>query len=251
MLGLDAIDKKCLYLLRRRSYHASNLAEVMQVNRSTIMYRLKRLAQRRLIEPARSKERIHKGNVVYWTARHAVRTSKAHTHVFHGHDFTKAYHLLFQHLKSGDTMYVIQGTSMLEHAFRVIPRSTIYKAHAVHKRKRITIKSIVHKDIYRVFRKLDSPTLQSHIDRSIGARVFMSKARFSGNGEIIATSGIIIIVNPVKRHAVVMRDSAMVELVYEAMGLLFDMAEQETDVRSIDLNDYLKRLLKERGHAVK
>lgn len=233
MLGLDATDKKILKIIGENPSYPSEIARETFIWRTTIQYRLKRLEKLGLAEKNK------KGIKSVWERIYPKNWNKNIFKVYEGNDMLDAYnHLLF--LPKETVVLCVQGAGAPMKEFSGLPYSFFQEAHRVFKKKRIILKGIVNKKVLDVFNKLDNRLIKSHIGRSLGIKLTIQDKLLLGAGEIMASSGLVLLANPEAKRTIVIKDKNIAKIIYETLEILFDAFKEKG---SFDLNQYLKELI--------
>lgn len=78
--------------------------------------------------------------------------------------------------------------------------------------------------------------LKSHIGRTTGVKTYDDE-KFSGSGEIMSTPKMLLLANPQKRLAFIIKDPEITKIINEMFKTLFDLLEGN---KNTDLNQLLK-----------
>jgi hypothetical protein len=168
--------------------------------------------------------------------------------VFEGDNFAQV-PLALKTLRKGSTVYNVIGTAALRLNFKNTSEAVIIESQRLIKRRRLVIKVIMHEEGLAVTRGLSNVLLKAHSDRSLALKGFVSRAVFSGAGEVVAARSFVVIYNSKNKRSIFIRDRQMVALVYEVVALLFDTFETATPSRVFDFQKHINSILAERARS--
>lgn len=230
MVILDTIDKNILKLLQKEPLHPSEISRRLTILRTKIQYRLNRLSKYGYL-----KKEIQ-GKKSIWHLIYNHKHNKSFYTTYKDRDILEVYHQLLS-LPVDSIVYSIQGFSAAQEELKYIPDSFIKQTHKIFKKKKIIMKGIINEKCLKHFDALHRDMIMSHINRPQGLKILRGDM-FMGAGEIISTKKTLFFINPQTKHALMIKDPALVQIVYEMTKLLFELFDQST---LFDLNDYLRR----------
>lgn len=228
---MDSIDKQILDFLDQKPSHPSELARKSALSRTTIQYRLARLADLGYVQ----KSIVGKKSI--WKSLYHKEKGKGYFKIYRDREIISAYAELLN-LPRHSTILAIQGRQAAKMQFKHLPGSFLEQAHQVFKKKGIIIKGAMNREALRSFETLDETIMKSHVGRTLGVKV-LDNNLFLGSGEIMSSKNILLLSNPATERATVIKDRGITEIVYETLSLIF---ESLGHIRSFDLNDYLKKI---------
>lgn len=229
MIGQDKLDEKILDLLGKEPSYPSVISRDLGVLRTVIQYRLKRLSKAGLIE-----KRVE-GRRSVWSPIYMKEHNKNLYRLYKGREITQAYKHFFD-LPHQSIVFAIQGSEAVKSEFKNLPELFIKEAHKKQRSKGIIIKGILSKKALSVFKNLSTTMLKSHIGRTTGVKTYDDE-KFSGSGEIMSTPKMLLLANPQKRLAFIIKDPEITKIINEMFKTLFDLLEGN---KNTDLNQLLK-----------
>ena len=229
MLGMDTADAKILRLLGDAPVHPSEISRRLGLVRTTVQYRLARLARAGLAEKAIV------GRKSVWRATYPNGHNKNHYRAYVGDEILQAYAQLLT-LPRGTVVLSVQGEGAAKGEFASLPKAFIREAHAAFKRRGIVMLGVSNEKVLALFDTLDSDMIRSHIGRPQGLKIF-SDGKFLASGEIMSTEHLLILANPTSRLAIVIKDKGIAKIVNDLLAAFFDLLDAD---KSFDLNRYLK-----------
>ncbi len=230
MLVLDVMDTKILSLLRQRRMHSSEMSRELGMPRTSIGYRLKRLASFKRVESKIS------GRKNLWQLTRARVHSKELFKIFTGSDFYECYKLLTT-LPKDSVIYAAQGSEAGKGELRNIPHYFIEDMHRTLKRRNIRMHAIANKKLLEAFAGLQETLHTSHIGRPQGVKLV--DRLFVSEGECFITKHFALFSNPTKKRAIIIKDSGVTVLLFDLMSLFFMLSDQ---IQTFDLNAYLSKM---------
>ena len=234
MLLLDRLDQKIIHLVSRRELHPSEIGRRLGLPRTTIQYRLKKIAELGL-----ARERVS-GRKTLWSAIIPLVHNKSYFRSYTGREIVLAYRQLLA-LPAETTVLAVQGSRAAQDEFASLPTPFIKEAHRIFKRKRFVLKGLTNEEALRVFARLDKSLVQSHVGRTLGTKLFRDK-HFLGSGEILSSRRLLLLSNPTSRKAIVIKEQAITEIIYDLLDLVFEILEGRN---TFDLNDHLRNKIAE------
>ncbi len=229
MIGMDVTDTRIVRLLGDAPAHPSEISRRLGFSRTTVHYRLARLARAGL-----AKKTII-GRKSVWSTAYPSRHNKNHYRAYAGDDIVQAYVQLLT-LPRGTVVLAVQGADAAKGEFAFLPKAFIRDAHAAFKRRGIAMRGVSNEKVLKIFDALDSDMIRSHIGRPQGLKIF-SDGKFLASGEIMSTERMLLLVNPTSRLAVVIKDKGIAKIANDLLSALFELLDGD---KSFDLNRYLK-----------
>lgn len=229
MIGVDNLDNKILKILGDEPVHSSEISRKLGVLRTTIQYRLNRLANLGLIK------KVVVGRKSVWYPVYKNEHNKNQYRVYRGGEIVQAYNQLLN-LPKQTPILSIQGSDAAKGEFDNLPALFIKEAHRVFKRKRIVMKGISNKKALNHFDKLNKDMIKSHIGRPQGLKIF-SNGSFMAPGEIMSTENFLLLSNPKSKFVLVIKDKGITKIMNDTLKLVFELLDGE---KFFDLNGWLK-----------
>lgn len=226
---VDSIDTKILSALKKREMHASLIAVVLNLPRTTVTYHLKRLNAFHKVESKNI------GRKTVWRLAKARIHNKEHFKVFSGIDFHECYKTLFL-LPKEALIYGVQGSQAGAAEFRNVPEYVIQDIHNMFKRRKILMRAVTNKKILGALESISDALRTSHTGRTQGVKLVDNL--LMSHGELFVTKDFAILANPEKKRGVVIKEHAVVSLLYDFMSLFFTLSDQ---LDTFDLNAHLTR----------
>ncbi len=218
----DTIDKKIIGALEIEPLHPSGLSRITKLPRTTITYRLNRLAKQKAV---RSKIR---GRKIIWEINYRPQKNQLFQ-VYSDENFKDAY-LECLKIKPNSIIFSVQGMSAASSELKHLPRSLVFKIHEYFKKHNIVFKSITNQKTLEVFKEIDNQYIKSHTGRAGGLKLFKNNL-FLDDGEIAVCEQFVLATNPKNKTAVLIKDKAIIMTLYQTFSLLFDSLEQ---IRGLD-----------------
>lgn len=149
----------------------------------------------------------------------------------------KAYEAIFK-LNASERAYIIEGSRSTEAKVKVLRKGYILEWQNAFKKRGIILEAIIGERSLKVLDTVDKEVLQSHIGRMVIASI-LPDVLMNFDADIISFKDTVVIIIVSKDIAVFIHNHEIAE----AFKSLFLIAEQVG--KKIDLNTYVKNLLKE------
>lgn len=231
MLLLDTTDSKILAFLSKKTTHSSALSRALQIPRTTIAFRLTRLLKFKKV----SKETI--GRKTVWRIPQGRIHNKSLYKIFNEEDFLECYKIIST-LPKESTIFVVQGKGAADVIFKRVPEGLIKEIHKTVKRKGIVMRAVANNEIIQAISKLDNNMKTSHIGRPQSIRLV--DKLFLSSGELFITRYYVAMVNPYNKRGIIVKDPAIVILLYDFAALFFSLS---ASIETFDLNRYLQKTI--------
>ena len=228
---MDIVDEKIMDSLKENPAHPSILAKKLSLPRTTICYRLSRLAKHKIVSMKTN------GRKSLWHLSASVPLSGGSITIYRGKDIEGAYTQLLT-LPKGSIIMSIQCGGAVHGEIMSLSKSFIQKAHDVFKKKQIMLKGISNESAIRHLKNLNQRLIKSHIGRSVGLKLVSNKL-FMSDGEIFVTDKFALISNPAQQIAIICKDDGIINAIKDTCTMLYDLLE---DTKSFDINQYFKDL---------
>ena len=228
MIGLDNLDNKILKLLGKEPCYPSEISRELGIFRTTIHYRLSRLAEAGLAK------KTLVGRKSIWRPVYRNEHNKSYYQAYLGRDIVQAYKQLLN-LPNDSTIFAVQGSLAAKSEFESLPTLFIKEAHRIFKRKNIVMRGILNEGALDLFAKLNKDLVKSHVGRTQSIKM-ISGNRLSSHGEIMSSEKILLLSNPKSRFVLVIKDPGITKIVNEMFKLLFELLDGN---KTFDLNRYL------------
>ncbi|MFA6415878.1 MAG: winged helix-turn-helix domain-containing protein [Candidatus Paceibacterota bacterium] len=233
MISLDELDNKILAELGKKPSYPSKISRKLGVLRTTIHYRLSKLAGAGLAK------KIIDGRKSIWSPIYKNTHNKNLYRVYEGRKIVQAYRQLLN-LPRQTIVFVIQGSGAAKSELDNLPPLFIKEAHRILKKKEIIMKGILNEKTLSHFDQLGKDLVDSHIGRPQGIKMF-SGDEFISNGEIMSTDKFLLLSNPQSGHALIIKDHGITKIINDMFKTLFDLLDGN---KTFDLNYYLKNKIK-------
>lgn len=228
------IDKKIVKALGASRLNAYSLSQKIGLGKTTVQYRLNKMAKFGLIERFVISDR----KITYGTTKKA--TNEIHdsrlVEVFTGANVTKAYESFIESRRQS-SIYSVQGTSAIQLLLKDLPNKFVKEAHARYKHKSILIKGFINENAKAIIQNMRSDIVKSHTGRTVGLKLLNGNI-LRGDDEILCSKSAVMFHNARKRRAIVIKDRGISEFIYE----ILDFSYNEYNVPIFPLNDFLAKL---------
>ena len=228
MIGLDNLDNKILKLLGEKPAYSSEVSLRLNVLRTTIQYRLKRLCEAGLIRKDKD------GQKSVWQIIYKNSHNKNYYRIYESKEFIQAYRQ-FLLLPQETIIFCVQGNDAARSQLRIFPSGFIKEAHRVYKRKRIILKGIINEKTLETVDILDEDMLKSHLGRTQAIKAF-SGDKFLGFGEIFSTEGVLMLSNLRLKTALVIKDKEITKMANDIFKVFFNFLNS---YKTFDLKQYI------------
>lgn len=224
-------DKKILKTIETKPKHTSLISRITNISRTSVQYRLKKMEKEHLVKYYKN------GKKTMWAPVFKLDHNKNYFKVYKGIFMYQAYAQLFK-LPKNSILFTVQGAEGAKELYSILPDAFIKQAHKNFKKRGFIIKGLINENLLNIFNQMKKTTVRSHQGRTMGLKTFSGKI-FSGHGEIISNSHLLLLSNPKKEQILVIKDREITRIIYEILELNFNLFEGQ---KSFDLNNYLNKI---------
>lgn len=228
MLNLDACDKKILSQLKKEAGYPSILAKQIGISRTTLTYRLIRLRKLGVVN------RSIVGRKSVYELNFSEPDSKQSIKIYSGKEILNAYWKLTR-LPKESLILQVQGRDAAKSAFENLPDYFIKKIHLAFKRRKMILKCLSNQESLTNFDSISKSLVESHIGRTFGVKILSNK--FFADGEIISADKLLLLTNPGKSKAIIIKDKGISKIVHDLLKLAFELLDSDP---AFNLGAFLK-----------
>jgi DNA-binding transcriptional ArsR family regulator len=221
-----------LTIINKGPLYPSEIAKKSGVARTTVAYRLSRLSKLGLVKKSIV------GRKSLWKRVFKISKTPDYFKIYEGQEIALAYTELFS-LPKDSVLLSIQGSEAITGQFNCLPKALILEAHRVFKRKRFILKGISNAGALGAIENIEKDLIESHIGRTVGLKLFTNNL-FRTSGEILCTNNFLLLADPVKKSALIVRGSGITQIVYDALSVLIDSLD---NVKNFNINEYFEKML--------
>jgi hypothetical protein len=244
MFILDEKDSQLIAALSKKELNVRSLARTTGISRTTVAYRLQRLATHRLIS-----EKPSPGKQTVWTLATSNNQRDKHIQVFHGDDVLRAHALLLK-LRKGETMYTIESYDYIRRLNKKGSAHSAWldlgrKIQQKFRRSQIILKTIAHADIPHLFasdKHLFDIFLDRHKRKKTSVRLLRTPASLMGPCGYYFTQKRTFIFNEEQELAIVITDEQTSLTLFDMMGMLYELCEPVPTMGTLNMQLYLEYL---------
>lgn len=217
MLIDDTLDKRIRANLRQGEATASDLSRSLPYPRTTLTYRLARLHTLKLVDfRAMGRRKL-------WRLSARPQQKKDLIQIFSGRDFYECYKA-FLHTPARTTVYAIQGGRSGKAILASTPSYFLREVHALFNRRKIVIRSVVHRDLIGAFAGMGERLLRSHQNRPQIHKI-VDGPLLAGGGELLVSPHALLLTHAQKQRALLVKDKEIVRVCYDTLTLLHNLGE--------------------------
>lgn len=241
MLHTHDLDVKAYREIEKKARTTAELARILKVSRTTLVYRLGKMESEHKIMIRKNAK-----GALLWFPVYDQSHGKASVSIYVGHTFVRAYTALWK-LKKGSIVYAIYGKKSVRAELRHISRTFMLESQRRIRNRKIITKAIINQDAIAVLSTFNDELLKAHTNRSRGTCTYTSTQFFHSTGEVIVARSFILLIDVSKRRSVLIRNKEIASLTWDIAQLLFDLLEFSMPTKQFDIERVIQAILQQRS----
>jgi predicted transcriptional regulator len=228
MIGFDGVDTKILAALDRKSNSAAGLGRIIGINRMTVTRRLKRLAALHVVQKHPVTRREDR-----WTISKSRIRGKGDIHIYRGRDLARAYSYI-RSIPKHSIMYALigtQGVALSAHKYEQYGTESIFRLYQRRHIVQRTLNGAMVDTVHQRFAIRHTDKVRRTHTLVSSHQLLTKLHAFDGPGICASTPKFILMVDEAKEVAIVIKNKAIVELMYGMMELSFASFDYNDDIR--------------------